>query len=421
MKTTAVRLYGAMDLRTETFELPEIGDDGVRVEVVSDSICMSSYKAAVQGTAHKRVPKDAAQNPVIIGHEFCGKIVEVGKNWQHKYHAGEHIAIQPAHFYEGSLLAPGYSYPYCGGAAAYVNIPIEILKMDCLLPYDSDTFFYGSLAEPMSCIIGTFHGIYHTSLGSYEHRMGIVPGGKLALLASVGPMGLGAIDYALHGERRPGLLVVTDIDDARLARASSIYTVEHAKSLGIELIFVNTAKLDDPVAALKTLTGGTGFEDAICFAPVKAVVEQADAILGFDGCLSFFAGPTNPAFRAEMNFYDVHYSSHHILGTTGGNTDDMREAIALMTAGRINPAAMVTHIGGLNSAAETTLNLPNIPGGKKLIYTHLNFPLTAITDFAEAGKSDSLFAELDQIVKRNNGLWNAEAERLLLSSAPRMS
>ena len=417
MKTTAVRLYGAMDLRTETFELPEIGDDGVRVEVVSDSICMSSYKAAVQGTAHKRVPKDAATNPVIIGHEFCGRIVEVGKNWRHKYQAGAHIAIQPAHFYQGSLLAPGYSYQFCGGDATYVNIPYEILAMDCLLPYDSDTFFYGSLAEPMSCIIGTFHGIYHTSLGSYEHRMGIVPGGKLALLASVGPMGLGAIDYSLHNDRKPGLLVVTDIDDARLARASSIYTVEHAKSLGIELVYVNTAKLEDPVAALKALTGGTGFDDVICFAPVKSVVEQADAILGFDGCLSFFAGPTNAAFKAEMNFYDVHYSSHHILGTTGGNTDDMREAISLMTAGKINPAAMVTHIGGLNSAAETTLNLPNIPGGKKLIYTHLNFPLTAIADFAEAGKSDPLFAELDQIVKRNNMLWCAEAEACLIANA----
>lgn len=177
MKTTAVRLYGAMDLRTETFDLPEIGDDGVRVEVVSDSICMSSYKAAVQGTAHKRVPKDAAIHPVIVGHEFCGRIVEVGKNWSYKYRVGNHITIQPAHFYKGSLLAPGYSYRYCGGAATCVNIPIEILEMDCLLPYDSDTFFYGSLAEPMSCIIGTFHGIYHTSLGSYEHRMGIVPGG----------------------------------------------------------------------------------------------------------------------------------------------------------------------------------------------------------------------------------------------------
>jgi threonine dehydrogenase-like Zn-dependent dehydrogenase len=272
----------------------------------------------------------------------------------------------------------------------------------------------------MSCIIGTFHGIYHTSLGSYEHRMGIAPGGKLALLASVGPMGLGAIDCALHGGRKPGLLVVTDIDDARLARAESIYTVEHAKSLGVELVYVNTATLEDPVSALKTLTGGAGFDDVICFAPVKTVVEQADAILGFDGCLSFFAGPTNAAFRAEMNFYDVHYSSHHILGTTGGNTDDMREAISLMTAGRINPAAMITHIGGLNCAAQTTKNLPGIPGGKKLIYTHLDFPLTAIADFAEAGRDDPMFAALDEIVRSSNGLWCAEAEAYLLSHANRI-
>ena len=272
----------------------------------------------------------------------------------------------------------------------------------------------------MSCIIGTFHGIYHTSLGSYEHRMGIVPGGKLALLASVGPMGLGAIDYALHCDRKPGFIVVTDIDDARLARAESIYSVEHAKSLGIELHYLNTAKVEDPVAALKALTGGTGFDDVICFAPVKQVVEQADAILGFDGCLSFFAGPTNTAFKAELNFYDVHYTSHHVLGTTGGNTDDMREAISLMNEGRINPAAMITHIGGLNCAAETTKNLPSIPGGKKLIYTHLDLPLTALSDLETLGQNDPLFAELGRLVKENNGLWNASAEHHLLEHAKRI-
>ena len=351
MKTRAVRLYGAMDLRLESFELPQIGDDDVRVEVVSDSICMSSYKAALQGAAHKRVPDDVATNPTIIGHEFCGRIVEVGKNRRGRYRAGEHVAIQPAHFYKGSLLAPGYSYPYCGGDATTVNIPQEILEMDCLLPYPSDTFFYGSLAEPMSCIIGAFCGMYHTTLGSYEHRMGIVEGGKLALLASVGPMGLGAIDYALHGGRKPKLIVVTDIDEMRLRRAESIYPVEHASALGVELVYVNTAALSDPVSALRAISGGEGFDDVICFAPVRQLAEQADAILGADGCLNFFAGPTDRAFCASVNYYDVHYSAHHILGTTGGNTDDMREAISLMTAGTIDPSAMITHIGGLDSAA----------------------------------------------------------------------
>lgn len=420
MKTKAVRLYGVNDLRLETFELPEIGDDGVRVEVVSDSICMSSYKAASQGPAHKRVPDDIAQNPVIIGHEFCGRIVEVGVNRQKKYRVGDHVAIQPAHFYQGSLRAPGYSYPFCGGDATLVNIPPETLAADCLLPYGSDTFFYGSLAEPMSCIIGTFHAMYHTSPGSYEHRMGIVEGGRLALLASVGPMGLGAVDYALHGESKPKLLVVTDIDDVRLMRAEAIYPVRHAKELGVELVYVNTARLEDPVRELRALTDGAGFDDAICFAPVKQVVEQADAILGFDGCLNFFAGPSNPAFRAELNFYDVHYGAHHVLGTSGGNTADMREAIALMNAGRINPAAMITHIGGLNCAAETTLNLPKIPGGKKLIYTHLDLPLTAITDFEQKGSVDPLFAHLASIMKNSNGLWCAEAEQYLLANTKRI-
>ena len=68
MKTKCVRLYGQNDLRLGTVELPEIKDDEILVKVISDSICMSSYKAAMQGSNHKRVPDDIAENPVIIGH-----------------------------------------------------------------------------------------------------------------------------------------------------------------------------------------------------------------------------------------------------------------------------------------------------------------------------------------------------------------
>jgi len=417
LKTKALRLYGANDLRLEEFELGPVGDDDVLCEVVCDSLCMSSYKELTQGAAHKRVPRDVAQNPVIIGHEFCGRILEVGRNWRHKYQEGAGFAIQPAHFYNGSLSAPGYSYPLCGGDATHVKIPKDILLADCLLPYESDTFFFGSLAEPMSCIVGTFHAIYHTKPGSYEHQMGIAQGGKLALLAGAGPMGLGSIDYALHCERRPGLLVVTDIDEGRLARAQSIYTLEHAAECGVKLVYLNTAKAEDPVSALVELAGGSGFDDVICFAPVRTVVEQADAILGFDGCLNFFAGPADTAFSAPVNFYNVHYASHHLVGTSGGNTGDMREAIALMNAGKINPAAMITHIGGLDCAAETTANLPRIPGGKKLIYNQISLPLTALADFGEKGKSDPLFQKLNEIVNAHNGLWCAEAENRLLAHA----
>jgi len=417
MKTKAVRLYGAEDLRLEEFELPEIKDDEILAHVISDSICMSSYKAAMQGAAHKRVPDDAAENPIILGHEFCGEIVKVGKKWENDFKPGERFAIQPAHNYKGTLRAPGYSYTNCGGGATYVIIPPETMECGCLLRYSGDAFFYGSLAEPMSCIVGGYHATYHTKAGSYIHMMGNVEGGAMAILAGAGPMGLGAIDYAIHGDIKPSLLVVTDIDSARLARATELITVEEAEKNGVKLVYVNTAEVDDPVGYIKGLNGGEGYDDVLVYAPVKMVVEQADALLGRDGCLNFFAGPTNPEFRAEFNFYNVHYGATHVVGTSGGNTEDMKESIALMQAGRINPAAMITHIGGLDSAIETTLNLPKIPGGKKLIYTNISLPLTAIADFEEKGKTDPMFAELAKLTAKTKGLWNAEAEKYLLANA----
>ena len=413
MKTTAVRLYGKEDLRLETFDLPEINENEILARIVSDSICMSSFKAAEQGPAHKRVPDDVAENPIIIGHEFCGEIVEVGAKWQGEFKAGDRFAIQPAINYKGSLAAPGYSYKYIGGDATYIVIPSEVMETGSLLAYKGDAFFHGSLAEPVSCVIGAFHAQYHTTNGCYEHKMGIVEGGKMAILAGVGPMGLGAVDYAIHGPRRPKLLVVTDIDDARLTRAATLYTVEDAKAHGVELVYLNTG-CPDTVEKLMALSGNTGYDDVLCFAPVRPVVEQGDRILGRDGCLNFFAGPLDPQFRAEFNFYNVHYASTHIVGTSGGNTDDMREALELMAAGKINPAGMVTHVGGIDAVIPTTLNLPNIKGGKKLIYTGINLPLTAIADFAELGKTDPLFAKLAKIVEKSNMLWSTEAEKALL-------
>ena len=416
MKTKAVRRYGKNDLRLEEFELPAIKEDEILAHVISDSICMSSYKASIQGADHKRVPNDVHENPIIIGHEFCGEIVEVGKKWQAQFKPGDKFSIQPAINNEGSLAAPGYSFPYIGGDATYIVIPAVVMEYGCLLKYDGDSFFGGSLAEPMSCIVGGYHAQYHTLQGSYEHKMGIVAGGKMAILAGVGPMGLGAIDYALHGPIKPSLLVVTDISQERLDRAASIFTVQDAARNGVELIYKNTAD-GDPVAQLMELSGGAGYDDVYVYAPVKAVVEQGDRILGNNGCLNFFAGPTNTEFRAEFNFYNVHYAGTHIVGTSGGNTADMIESLDMMSKGQLNPAVMVTHIGGLNAVIDTTLNLPKIPGGKKLIYNNIQLELTAIADFEEKGKNDPLFKKLDEIVKGNNGLWCAEAEKYLLSNA----
>jgi hypothetical protein len=81
---------------------------------------------------------------------------------------------------------------------------------------------------------------------------------------------------------------------------------------------------------------------------------------------------------------------------------------------------MITHIGGLDCVADTVVGLPGIPGGKKLIYTGIKMPLTALDELEAKGRTNRLFAVLSDIVARNIGLWCAEAEKYLLEHAERI-
>jgi hypothetical protein len=195
-------------------------------------------------------------------------------------------------------------------------------------------------------------------------------------------------------------------------RAKEIFDPAEAEKDGIKLLFVNSSDREELLA----LTDGKGFDDVFVYAPVPALVELADSILGFDGCLNFFAGPLDKNFSANFNFYNVHYAQHHVAGTSGSTTGDMLDIVRLIGEKRIDPAVMITHIGGLDAAINTTLHLPEIAGGKKLIYTHISLPLTALSDFAELGKNDKRFCELDRLVKENNGLWSSDAEKYLLEN-----
>jgi len=414
MKTIALRLYGKSDVRLEEFELPQIKDDEILAKIVCDSLCMSSWKAAMKGEEHKRVPADIGTNPTVLGHEFCGEIAEVGEKWKGKYVPGQRFVIQPG--MKETYDAIGYSFTNMGGDMTYGIIPPVVISGGYILPYAGDAFFSGALAEPLSCVAGAANANYHTIHGDYTHIMGIRNGGKVCALASAGPMGLAMLDYLINRDVRPSLLVCTDIDADRLARAEKMLPPSVAEKNGVELHYVNTAAEKDPVSFLRGLSGGEGFDDVFVFAPVPVVVEQADAILAYDGCLNFFAGPEKEDFSALFNFYDVHYNATHVAGTSGGNTDDMVESLALAEAGRTNPAILVTHVGGLDSAAKATLDMPSIGGGKKLIYTHISMPLTAIADFQKLGESDPFFAKLAALTEAHGGLWNADAERWLLEN-----
>lgn len=416
MKTKAVRLYGEMDLKLEEFELPEMRDDEIMAEVVTDSLCMSSYKAISQAQKHKKVPEDIGEHPIILGHEFCGVILKVGEKWKHQYQEGDKFVIQP-NIGDEKGYAPGYSYRYMGGDATKIIFSNQVMENGSLLKYNGDSFFEGSLVEPLSCVVGAFNAQYHMKkMYSYEHVMGVKEGGAMALLGATGPMGFLAIDFAIHGPKKPDVLVVTGRTQEKLDMAAKLYTVEEAKEQGVELVYVNTRDMEDVNAELRNYSA-RGFDDVFIFAPNQEMVTYGTKMLAYDGCLNFFSGPADQEFSANVNFYNIHYNSTHFVGTSGGNTEDMKQSIELIENKIVKAAKIATHILGLDDVPEVTKALPSLGGGKKIVYTHKRFPLTEVDKIGE--KSDNKFIdELKPILKRHGDLWSGEAERYFLQNAP---
>lgn len=412
MKTKAVRLYGANDLRLEEFELPPIGEDEVLIRVISDTLCTSTYKAVKQGSAHKRVPDDISENPVVIGHEMCGKIIQIGSNLNDKWQINQKIVIQPALKLE-SNFDPGYSYPYIGGNMTYAVVPKVVLERDCMVAYDGDSFFEGSLVEAIGCVLRAFKGMYHTDYTTYQRIDGTKENGNIAILGGAGPMGMAAIELAINYAKAK-TVVVTDIDDNRIAYAKKMCPPEKAAEKGVSLIYVNTSNIADSSTYLKEISDG-GFDDVFVMVPVSELISIAEEIARFDGCINFFAGPAVHNFPGTINMYRVHYDGIHMLGTAGSIPEDTIDTIKLIENKVINPAVMVSHIMGIDAVKDAIFAMEMPSGAKKVCYNGIDLPLVAIDDFEKLGVTDPLFAKLWQITKENNGLWCAKAEKYLLN------
>lgn len=404
----ALRLYGKDNMKIDEVSLPEIKDDEILAEVMSDSMCMSSWKLAKEGEDHKKTPNNLKDHPIMVGHEFSGKILKVGSKWQDKFHANEDFVVQPNLARDDTPFVPGYSYPYIGGDATYIIIPNEVMELGCLIPFKGDSYYEGSLCEPVSCVIAAFDAQYHLIPHTYNHKMGIKAGGNMLIVGGTGPMGLLAIDYALHADTKPKRLVVTDIDQAKLDRAKELYPSDE-----VEVHFVNTKGLsvDEQEKLLNAKVNNEKYDDLFLMISVKPLAEMAGRLMNADACLNQFAGPVDKSFSADLNFYDIHYNFTHVVGTSGGNAENEAKAAKLIAEHKLDVAKVITHVLGLNAAAETTLSQPEIGGGKKLIYTHKKF------DRIELAKVDP-DSELGKILKKHNGIWSHEAEQWILNNMP---
>lgn len=147
--------------------------------------------------------------------------------------------------------------------------------------------------------------------------MGVKPGGSVLILGGAGPMGLGAVEYPLAIENKTGPRRGDGRGQCPVGpcRAIDLF-LPTPKSMALNCITSIRTKRMINIATWMDLTGGAGYDDVFVYAPIKELVELGDRLLAFDGCLSFFAGPTDKEFRVEINLYNwlLHqhpYHGHH--------------------------------------------------------------------------------------------------------------
>ena len=395
MKVKGVRLYGVKDIRLEEFEIPEIAEDEILLKIECNGIAVSTLKEITLAQRHLR-----------------GTIAKVGTRWKEDYQEGKQFVLVPEIPHQ--IESPGYSYPYFGGAATYCIIPADVIEKGCLLQYEADSFYELAQAQALYSIVGSFHSNYHSKEGTHDHISGIKEGGNTIILGGAGPMGLMAIRYVLGMKKKPRRLVITDTNQERLEKVRKMIPMQEGTRHGIELYYINPSMFTDSVPVLLAITSEKGYDDVFVYAPPKCVAEIGNRIMAMDGCMNIYASTADKNYRAGMNIYGSHYLKTKLIGSSGGLRSDLIEALDLITTGKINPAVGITHIGGINAIVDTTLYLNKIPGSKKITYPQINLPLTAIEDFGKLAENDPVFGELDESCKRHGGLWNPEAEKILL-------
>jgi len=391
----------------DEFELPELGSEELLLEVQSSAVCTSCHKTTVLGEDHHRVPNNIKTNPVILGHEFSATIIAVGSEITDQYQRGSSCIVQPMIYESGSeQLAVGHSIPNLGGYATRVIVPQSFVRANGVLPWTGNGFYRAALAEPLACIIAAFRSQYHTGRESYKPIYGTKKAGKTLFLAGSGSMGfLSVLLWQLRADQESELLVY-DRNEKNLERLNKQFRSD------TRITSVHAPSTDE--AALRELSNGDGFDDVVVFAASEELVSLGLNLLGFDGCLNMFAGPVDSEFSVSLNFHAVHYERHHIVGSSGASREDFISALGLLESNKIDPSFLVTHIGGITSVVDTVSNLPKIGGAKKVIYPHLEFPLTEVVKLNELAQNDSRFISVAEIVKNNNNQWCETAEKELL-------
>ncbi|SPF06663.1 2,3-butanediol dehydrogenase [Streptomyces sp. MA5143a] len=238
--------YGAKDVRIAEMDIPAAGRGEVLIEVAFSGICGSDLHEYADGPHAIPVaephPASGARAPLVLGHEFCGTVVELGPSVT-GLTRGDRVAVEPNYRCGRCPRCRAGEYNICrhfgfaglmgnGGMAEYAAVPAYMAHR---LP-ENVSLEQAALFEPASVAL---HAL---------RRAGTTPG--TVMVVGLGPVGL--LTVRLAAEREVPRIVAVDVSPARLHRASALGATD-----------LIDARLGEGVGErIRELTGGEGVDVA---------------------------------------------------------------------------------------------------------------------------------------------------------------
>lgn len=336
----AVRWHAAGDVRLETVDISPPGGGEVLVAVAYCGVCGSDLHEIADGphaipvsTAHAL---SGAMAPITLGHEFSGTVVAVG-NGVDALPLGTRVAVEPNYRCGTCTACREGRYEVCagsgfaglmgdGGMAEYAVVPAYMVRP---LPDDFD-LAAAAVLEPAAVAL---HGIRRSTFAA----------GQAVLVVGLGPVGL--LVCALLREK--GAAAVIGIDPRPARR-------ELAAKLGASVVL---SPDDDVAAAVGQATDGVGVHVAFEVVGSQQTFDLALAGLRAGGellLLGLVDELVLPAFRLLNN--------EQTITTSVGYRDCHDELIQMCAEGRLDLAALVTDVVGLDEGPGALMRMVSDPG-----------------------------------------------------------
>ncbi len=315
-------VYGNDDkLSLQNMPDPVCAPDGLLVRVDSCAICGSDVKMF-------KAPDPRVKPPQIIGHEFVGEVTEVGSEAD-GFAVGDRVVMATTlscmaceYCWAGQTnLCPNVipiSRAFPGAFATHIPIPREGLRAGNTVKAPEELDDDGAcLAEPLSCAVNA-------------QQLAGVGAGQTVVVVGGGP--LGALNAELAKANGATRIIVSQRSKKRQ---------ELIGELDVDAVI--DAADDDPVDAVKRLTGGAGADVVIVTAPDRGAQERSLEMARKGGMVNLFAGMSRDAPEITLNSRLIHYGEISVTGGSDSTPRHVQTAVKLLAAGRVNWEKIVTH------------------------------------------------------------------------------